>query len=394
MIQATNITSMKGQQGAVKTDSQVATESDGAINQEFSAELAASLGLAASTQTANVETNPELLLEDANLSLNSIKNQEIAQPKIFDQDLIKNVEKINQPQAQMMNPLGQQDLQLLKEMDKDFSKNEQINQLLSKNIKANQLDRSPAIDFGKDEIDPKLLNLEDFVKQKNLVNKKIVSENAYGLKSEINKKMGLNSESQITELKNDFLQADMSQGKSVNSQQFILDIMKENNSNGRMDVQGNQKVLNFSDIKSADSNQIMSQITDYIVQAKASKESTVTVRVNHDELGLLDITVRKAQGMSQENLAINIGTHTQDGKNFFQQNSKELFSHLNQAGLSISDLKVETSSNSAKNEFDMGQQNRNQSFGDKNFSSEQNQRRHDQNRRQDLWNILKDKDVA
>jgi hypothetical protein len=394
MIQATNITSMKGQQGAVKTDSQVATESDGAINQEFSAELAASLGLAASTQTANVETNPELLLEDANLSLNSIKNQEIAQPKIFDQDLIKNVEKINQPQAQMMNPLGQQDLQLLKEMDKDFSKNEQINQLLSKNIKANQLDRSPAIDFGKDEIDPKLLNLEDFVKQKNLVNKKIVSENAYGLKSEINKKMGLNSESQITELKNDFLQADMSQGKSVNSQQFILDIMKENNSNGRMDVQGNQKVLNFSDIKSADSNQIMSQITDYIVQAKASKESTVTVRVNHDELGLLDITVRKAQGMSQENLAINIGTHTQDGKNFFQQNSKELFSHLNQAGLSISDLKVETSSNSAKNEFDMGQQNRNQSFGDKNFSSEQNQKRHDQNRRQDLWNILKDKDVA
>jgi hypothetical protein len=394
MIQATNITSMKGQQGAVKTDSQVATDSDGAINQEFSAELAASLGLAASTQTANVDTNPELLLEDANLSLNSIKNQEIAQPKIFDQDLIKNVEKINQPQAQMMNPLGEQDLQLLKEMDKDFSKNEQINQLLSKNIKANQPDRSPAIDFGKDEIDPKLLNLEDFVKQKNLVNKKIVSENAYGLKSEINKKMGLNSESQITELKNDFLQADMSQGKSVNSQQFILDIMKENNSNGRMDVQGNQKVLNFSDIKSADSNQIMSQITDYIVQAKASKESTVTVRVNHDELGILDITVRKAQGMSQENLAINIGAHTQDGKNFFQQNSKELFSHLNQAGLSISDLKVETSSNSAKNEFDMGQQNRNQSFGEKNFSSEQNQRRHDQNRRQDLWNILKDKDVA
>jgi hypothetical protein len=38
----------------------------------------------------------------------------------------------------------------------------------------------------------------------------------------------------------------------------------------------------------------MDQISNYIVQAKAAKEPTVTMRVNHDELGMIDITVNKS----------------------------------------------------------------------------------------------------
>jgi hypothetical protein len=137
----------------------------------------------------------------------------------------------------------------------------------------------------------------------------------------------------------------------------------------------------------------MNQITDYIVQAKASKEPTVNMRVNHEQLGMIDITVNRVAAGSDA-IAINIGTHSIDGKNFFQTNSKDLFSHLTSTGLNISDLKVETPSQTAKSDFDFGGQSGRGSAQDRQFGSEQNQRRHEQERRQDLWNLLKDKEAA
>jgi tRNA U34 5-carboxymethylaminomethyl modifying enzyme MnmG/GidA len=118
------------------------------------------------------------------------------------------------------------------------------------------------------------------------------------------------------------------------------------------------------------------------------------MRLNHDELGIIDITVNKL-GVNQDAIAINIGTHSLDGKNFFQTNSKDLFSHLTNSGLNVSDLKVETPSQTAKNDFDFGGQSGRGGFGqEKQFGSEQNQRRHDSERRQDLWSLLKDKEAA
>jgi tRNA U34 5-carboxymethylaminomethyl modifying enzyme MnmG/GidA len=88
--------------------------------------------------------------------------------------------------------------------------------------------------------------------------------------------------------------------------------------------------------------------------------------------------------------------HTAEGKKFFQQNSKELFSHMNQAGINMSELKVDSPANTAKNEFDFNQQNssRQGSEGKQQFGSESNQRRHDSDRRQDLWKLLADKEAA
>ena len=128
--------------------------------------------------------------------------------------------------------------------------------------------------------------------------------------------------------------------------------------------------------------------------SQAAKEPTVNLRMKHEDLGTIDITVQKA---NQEAISINIGAHSVDGKAFFQQNSKDLVSHLTNAGLTVADMKVETSSQTAKNSgFDMNNSDSGrQGYGsEKNFGSEQNQRRHDSERRQDLWNTLYNKEAA
>jgi flagellar hook-length control protein FliK len=110
--------------------------------------------------------------------------------------------------------------------------------------------------------------------------------------------------------------------------------------------------------------------------------------MNHDQLGLIDITVSKTGAVNADAIAINIGTQSMDGKNFFQQNSKDLFTHLSNAGLNVADMKVETSSQTAKNDFDMNGQNQKGNSQEKQFGSESNQRRQDSQRREDLWKLL------
>ncbi len=247
--------------------------------------------------------------------------------------------------------------------------------------------RNPAIDLAKSEIDPQLMTNEDFVANKNLAAKKNFS-NAYGMKAvpsqqqKISLEAGLNETQVVKDLAS-------KEGSSMNSQQFILGLQSnEPKLQQSSETQAPAKVFDMNHIKSSDSSEIMGQITDYVVQAKAAKEPTVNMRVNHEELGMIDITVSKS-GLNQESVAINIGTHSADGKNFFQQNSKDLFSHLTTAGLNISDLKVDTPSQTAKNDFDFGSQSgKNQQGSERQFGSEQNQRRHDQDRRQDLWKLL------
>src|SRR5690606_10096875 len=137
----------------------------------------------------------------------------------------------------------------------------------------------------------------------------------------------------------------------------------------------------------------MDQISNYIIQSKASKEPTVNFKMNHSELGQLDITVAKAM-QAGDAVAINIGASALEGKNFFTQNLKELSTHLAQAGITVTDIKVESSSAGTKSDFDFNQQQRHADSGQKQFNSEQNQRRHDQERRQELWDLLGNREAA
>jgi hypothetical protein len=361
---------------------------------EFSEELALHVDGGSEVNAAEINANNSTL--DASSLIDNLPktSPEAVTPKVFDPSLTKGIENLLNPSTKVNLPgelTNEQVLQLSQanpaEVNPELSKSILENQLLG------QVSRSPAIELSQSEIDPQLLNMEDFIQQKSLTNKKGVSTNAYGMKTE-NSQLALESGLKKTEIVDEVKSIQGAPSQSVNSQQFILDMLKEQAQPKITDVQQVVKVINMSDIKTDNPNQIMNQISDYIVQAKAAKEPTVNLRLNHDELGTLDITVRKGQIVGQDAVAINIGAHSVDGKNFFQQNSKELLNHLNQAGINISDFKVETPTQTAKNDFNMSHQGRQGNNGDKNFGSEQNQRRHDQQRRQDLWDILNNKDAA
>lgn len=337
-----------------------------------------------------VKVSSDQVLEKASELATQTGTVETTTPKVFDPALTKDVQQLINPKTTEVTAPALTNEQVMALANGEVVTEEIKGEIAQAMLKTPQVaeegkGRSPAIEFAQTEIDPQLLNNEDFVAQKNIVNKKALP-NAYGMKAvPQQQKAALEAgltQSQVVK------EASATDGSAVNSQQFILNMQQEQKANQTNETQAAPKVFDMNQVKTSDSSKIVDQITDYMVQAKASKEPTVNMRVNHEQLGLLDITVTKS-GVGQENIAINIGAHTADGKNFFQQNSKDLFSHMSSAGLNVTDMKVETPSQTAKNEFDFGSQSgRNQHPSDKQFGSESGQRRHEQERRQDLWKLL------
>lgn len=250
--------------------------------------------------------------------------------------------------------------------------------------------RAPAIDFSSENVDKQLLNFEDFNLQKNAVKKVSPQVTYQGL--EAKKELDLKSTEVINEISSPT-------NSAQNSAQFILNTMVESSSseNGPQNLttlktESATPVFDANQVKSTDAKVIIDQISDYIVQAKAAKEPTVNFKMNHQDLGQLDITVTKAINHADA-VAINIGASAQEGKQFFTQNLKELSTHLINAGIQVTDIKVEASSQT-KSDFDFNQQQKHADSGQKQFGSEQNQRRHEQDRRQSLWELLSNKEAA
>ncbi|HXH31231.1 MAG TPA: hypothetical protein VNJ01_10500 [Bacteriovoracaceae bacterium] len=326
--------------------------------------------------------------------------EEATEQKSFDPALTEKAEILNHPKsteipAEIKNP---DILKLLQGEVPEDVKAELVTEMKSeaKGELAELLKKDPQILKGKEAlvastetagVESKIMNLEDFVTHKNLA-KKATPVQAYGLAKTPTQKVALESGLKATQVVKDAAALEGTTSAPVNSQQFILNMMSEQKNPAQVsDVQAAGKVFDMSQVKSGNADQIMTQITDYMVQAKASKEPTVSMRMNHEDLGIIDITVQKAvAGVGQEAVSINIGAHSLEGKNFFQQNSKDLLSHMGQAGITVSDFKVETPSQTGKNEFDFNGQNSGKNSGsEKHFGSEQNQRKHESDRRQELW---------
>lgn len=348
-----------------------------------------------------VKVSEEMILEKPSDLLNAQNGQ--ADPtaqKVFDASLTEDVQNILAPKNVEAAPVKLTDEQVIalaagEVAEVDGEVKGEIAQAMLKTPQV-QSGRSPAIEFAQAEIDPQLLGNEDFVAQKNLASKKNLNTSAYGVNKQGQQKLALENGLKQSQIVKEAGALEANNQGPMNSQQFILNMQKDQGSPSMNETQGTQKVFDMSDIKSSNSGKIMDQISNYIVQAKAAKEPTVTMRVNHEELGMIDITVNKSMTLGMDAVAVNIATHTAEGKNFFQQNSKELFSHMSSAGINLSELKVDSPANTAKNEFDFNQQNsgRQGSEGKQQFGSESNQRRHDSDRRQDLWKLLADKEAA
>lgn len=379
--QASHINSIDTKASAKVNGSKKAeTAEQGLGENEFSTELEASLNLNPIVITSDLELQlpTELLKQSGN-------SNESVSPKVFDSSLTQDVSKLLGPESASVevNIEGAEGVEVVEGEKIDPKLLQSL--LKTPALQTASTGRAPALDFAAAEIDPKLLNMEDFVEQKNAALKKPLTE-AYGFKLNNTEKeaakMGL-TETQV--VSNVAALADA----PVNSQQFILNMMNEQSPSTNVnEVASAPKVFDMNNVKSTNANDLINQISDYVIQAKASKEPTVQMRFNHSELGVVDIQVSKMAG-NHEAVAINIGAHSAEGKHFFQQNAKELLSHLASTGHTVSDFKVETPSQTAKSDFDFGSQfGKNQPGQDKQFGSEQNQRRHEQERRADLWKAL------
>lgn len=260
-------------------------------------------------------------------------------------------------------------------------------------VKSSAVNRSPAIDLSSSEVDHQLLNFDDFVAHKNAVNKKVIPQNGYGIPQ--NKSPFQSATPDLNKISPSSVLENVSKSPLETGSVLTAGLVAQQaNSEPSLETHtiSQPKVMQMN--KSQTEDQVITDISNYIAQVKTSKEPTVQMRVQHDDLGMLDIVVNKS---SQNMVNISIGTQTQEAKNFFSVHQKDLISSLNQSGLQVSEFKLENSSSTfsnSKNGSESSQQFSQSSFSEKNFGSEQNQRRSESQRREELWDILREQEVA
>jgi flagellar hook-length control protein FliK len=96
-------------------------------------------------------------------------------------------------------------------------------------------------------------------------------------------------------------------------------------------------------------------------------------------------------------LNVQLVTQSSEAKAILQQFKNEIIQTLQSSGLTVSDFKIDQSPLGQSQSFDQrGFENKNQSFtgSDKQFGSEQNQKKDESDKRNELWRILQEREVA
>lgn len=161
-------------------------------------------------------------------------------------------------------------------------------------------------------------------------------------------------------------------------------IQMPSNSSSNLDLGGQSiakgaAVFELSNLTSSnDQSAVIDQIQNYIIQSKASNEPKVQMSFHHQDLGVIDLEVQKAD---LGKISISITTNTNEGLKFFNQHQNDLLGSLSSSGIKVSEFKLDSNSQS---DFSQNSgQNNSQQFGQ---SSDRNQ---DSKRREELWNLFK-----
>ncbi len=154
-------------------------------------------------------------------------------------------------------------------------------------------------------------------------------------------------------------------------------------------IKSETKVLDLSKINASNTNELINQISDYIVQNATARKPKIELTVRHEELGNFKINVERAHGQQQVNIGIQ--TMSVEAQKFFTQSQGDILSHLSGAGVQVADFRLDHTNNQSaqdnkNNQFSgNGQQGQNH--------AESNNQRQDSKRREDLWNAV-NKEVA
>jgi hypothetical protein len=157
-------------------------------------------------------------------------------------------------------------------------------------------------------------------------------------------------------------------------------------------INSTTKVFDLNSMgKTSSTDEVIGKVQDYIIQSKVSNQPEVQVAFKHDDLGVVDLTVKK---VNTNQLDIIIHTNKIEGSEFFAKNKMALLTNLSHSGVQVGDLKLESSAQSNNQNQDSSRQ---QSFAQSkggNHNSESGQKDSDSRRREDLWNQHYEKEVA
>ncbi len=190
------------------------------------------------------------------------------------------------------------------------------------------------------------------------------------------------------------------EGLNSNSQMEALSpvLMQTNQSqNGSQTSFGNQtnvKVLDFSNINTANSEQLIDKISNYITTSRLEKQEHVELIVKHDSLGHIKVTASKGQLPDQINLEI--VANSDKGHQFFKSNEVEMIKSLSNSGVKLSDVKISMGSDFNLHSSEKGERQFNQGHGSQHsrHDGQQASSNHDQgrrDRREQMWNMYRER---
>lgn len=161
------------------------------------------------------------------------------------------------------------------------------------------------------------------------------------------------------------------------------------------------KLLDLSHINTANANELIDKITDYVMQSNVAGKDKMDLNVTHESLGQFQIQVTRNQASNTPNqIEMQIVTTNNEGHKFFTENEGNLMKSLQQSGLNMGELKIvnvmseistqgfsESKQFNSFNQSNDGQQasaHWSEGFSSKNFEGGQQKRR-------DLWNEYRER---
>jgi len=169
--------------------------------------------------------------------------------------------------------------------------------------------------------------------------------------------------------------------------------------NSNKSLQSHSDSTTISNKNNIDSlaNQIAQRIQEVNTYKPIVQNSNIQIEVNHEELGHLTLNIKK----NQRDLEIKIMTGHSDAKTIIHENREALIGQLAMKGITVNSLSVESLSSgiatSIAEDAKGSQTGKFDSQTQQNSSQQQDQSRHSgqnltgREKRDELWNILKDK---
>lgn len=185
--------------------------------------------------------------------------------------------------------------------------------------------------------------------------------------------------------------------QSAPEAEVLAPMMSQNQSSGNQSQNSfgnssNVKVLDFSNINTANTEQLISKISNYITTSRLENQDHVELIVKHNSLGNIKVTATKGQLPDQVN--IDIIANSDKGHQFFKSNEVEMIKTLSNSGVKLNDVKISMnsdfnfqSSDKGDSQFNQGQASQHSRQNSQGSSAEQGRR----DRREQMWDMYRER---